>query len=96
MRVNLADDCALEQWQILLDVFKGDLGIGVPLWLAARDSICSLVERDESVNLVVKRRGIKWRSLLVLLCYDSTRFFCWRRAWLIAAVWRCRCLLTRS
>jgi hypothetical protein len=59
--IDLRDDADHEQWRLLLDACGAPLGIAAPLWLAARDEVLGLLERNQSVNLIVNRQ-VKWRG----------------------------------
>ena len=55
---------ATAPWQQLMTFANADLGTSAPYWLEVRDDIRMYLRRNQSVNLVVKKRGIKWRPLL--------------------------------
>src|SRR5262249_54418828 len=57
--VDLRDETAAEQWQLLLDGCGASLGMAAPAWLEARDDVIRLIAQDKSVNLVVKG-AVKW------------------------------------
>lgn len=61
--VNLTDDKNVEWWDKLMKACEADLGADVPHWLEARDEILLLLERGQSVNLVVKENP-RWRELI--------------------------------
>jgi hypothetical protein len=61
---NLQDDRQAEPWNALLQQCDANrLGTTAPAWLAARDDIVRLLERGQSVNLVVHGE-VNWRGLL--------------------------------
>jgi hypothetical protein len=59
LSVNLSDDKDTSQWHLILQACGAD----APVWLAVRDDIHRLLQRNESVNLVV-RGNPKWRELI--------------------------------
>jgi hypothetical protein len=59
--VDLSNDKEPAPWKLLLDACGADLGATAPEWLKARDDIVGFLERDKSVNLVVKGNP-KWRQ----------------------------------
>jgi len=61
--VDLRDETAAEQWQLLLDGCGAALGMAAPAWLDARDDVVRLMGQDKSVNLVVKG-AVKWDPLV--------------------------------
>lgn len=61
--VDLTDDKAADPWTLLLRACGADLGTDASSWLAARDDTRRLLERDQSVNLVVDG-DVAWRELL--------------------------------
>lgn len=62
--LDLSDDRAPDPWERLMKACDANLGVTVPDWLNARDEICRCLERNQSVNLVVREKYIKWRELL--------------------------------
>lgn len=62
--VNLTNGKDTTQWDLLLKACDADLGVTAPDWLKTRDEICLYLQRNESVNLVVRGKYIKWRELL--------------------------------
>lgn len=66
--INLREDSAPEPWDQLLKSCYANLGVSAPSWLEARDEICLLLGRNQSVSLVVKGYNIAWRGLLTHLC----------------------------
>ncbi len=61
--VDLRDDKDRKAWDLLLRACGADLGTAAPDWLRARDEIVQYLDRNQSVNLVVKGR-VKWRELV--------------------------------
>lgn len=61
---DLQDDSNAATWDRLLQAAGADLGAAVPDWLAARDEVRRLLERGQSVNILVQGNGCKWRELL--------------------------------
>ncbi len=66
IRVDLRDDKDAAQWDKLLNGCAADLGASAPEWLRARDELRQLLQRGQSVNLVVTGNP-KWRELIVHL-----------------------------
>lgn len=64
LRVELQDEQRVEQWDLLLRSCQAELGMKVPVWLAARDEVVRELERHRSVNLVVRGERVAWRGLL--------------------------------
>lgn len=75
--VNLRDDArkrltadrhkeVTRQWALLMEACDADLGCDAPVWLRTRDEVLALLERDESVSLVVKGDA-KWYGLVTHL-----------------------------
>lgn len=62
IHVDLRDDNNTSQWDKLMSRCEAALDAPVPDWLRARDEIVELLQRGDSVNLVVE--GLpKWREL---------------------------------
>ena len=61
--VNLQDDKNSDQWHLLLQACKADLGCAAPEWLQARDEIVRYFNRKDSVNLIVSGNP-KWKELI--------------------------------
>jgi len=61
--VNLIDDRNVEWWDKLMRACEADLGADVPHWLEVRDETLLLLERGQSVNLIVKENP-RWRELI--------------------------------
>jgi hypothetical protein len=61
--VNLKDDAKSKPWDLLLKACDADLGVAASDWLAARDELRRFLERQQSVNLVV-RGSVTWRPLI--------------------------------
>jgi hypothetical protein len=61
--VNLVDDNDAAAWKHLVTACDAYLGVPVPEWLLARDELTRLIERNQSVNLVVSGKP-KWRELI--------------------------------
>ncbi len=61
--VDLCDEKDAKAWDLLLGACEADLGTTAPDWLRARDEIVQYLERNQSVNLVVKGH-VKWRALV--------------------------------
>ena len=61
--VNLHDDQDAQQWGQLLAACEADLGSTAPDWLRVRDELRRLLQRDQSVNLVVYGQA-KWQELI--------------------------------
>ena len=61
---DMRDDTKAEPWRLLLDRCDADLGLAAPIWLAARDDIVRYLKRGQSLNLLVRRDGIRWRPLI--------------------------------
>jgi hypothetical protein len=61
--VDLRDEKDDKAWDLLLRACAADLGTTAPDWLRARDEIVQYLERNQSVNLVVKG-PVKWRALV--------------------------------
>jgi hypothetical protein len=51
--VDLRDDADADQWQRLLGACGASLGATAPDWLMVRDQVLRLLQRDQSLNLVV-------------------------------------------
>jgi hypothetical protein len=51
--VDLRDDPDADQWQRLLGACGASLGATAPDWLMVRDQVLRLLQRDQSLNLVV-------------------------------------------
>jgi hypothetical protein len=62
--IDLTDDRDADQWDLLMNACKSDLGVPAPDWIKARDDICRYLNRDQSVNFVVDGNGIKWKELI--------------------------------
>lgn len=69
--VNMRDDKDAGQWKLLLKAAGADLGTNAPHWLKARDDVRRFLQRDESVNLVVRGDGVAWRPLIADLLRDD-------------------------
>ena len=67
--LDLRQQDAAEPWDKLLQACQADLGVSAPEWLQARDAIRLYLERNQSVNLVVKGQA-DWRGLLRHLVDD--------------------------
>ncbi len=61
--VDLRDERDPKAWGLLLRACRADLGTTAPDWLRARDEIVLHLDRNQSVNLVVKGK-LKWRELV--------------------------------
>ena len=61
--VDLRDDSDADQWEHLLGACDATLGATAPDWIAARDEALRLLERDQSVNLVIKG-SVRWQGLI--------------------------------
>jgi hypothetical protein len=61
--VNLIADDNVDQWDLLLQSCDADVGTAAPEWLAARDETRRLLQRGQSVNLLVDGK-VAWRELL--------------------------------
>ena len=61
--VDIRDDRDPAPWDLLLQACDADLGTAPPDWLRARDEVVLHLERNQSVNLVVKGK-VKWRELV--------------------------------
>jgi hypothetical protein len=61
--VDLRDDSNAQQWRLLLLSCEADLGAPAPHWLDALHETCRFLQRDNSVNLVVRNKP-KWRELI--------------------------------
>lgn len=61
---DMRDDTKAEPWRLLLDRCDADLGLPAPHWLAARDETVRYLRRGQSLNLLVRRDGIRWRPLI--------------------------------
>jgi hypothetical protein len=61
--VALQDDSNAEQWRLLLRSCEADLGAPAPHWLDALHETCRFLQRDNSVNLVVRNKP-RWRELI--------------------------------
>lgn len=67
---DLRDDRQPDPWTQVLQSCDADrLGTTAPAWLATRDEVARYLERNQSVNLVVKN-GVNWRALLEHLVND--------------------------
>ena len=67
--VDLRDDEDPAAWSLLLKACGADLGVAAPDWLKARDDIVQFLERNQSVNFVVKGR-VELRPLINLIARD--------------------------
>jgi hypothetical protein len=67
--VDLCDDGKPDPWDLLLRKCGLDLGIDAPGWLRARDDVRRLLNRVQSVNLVVTGKA-QWRPLIEHLLND--------------------------
>ncbi len=61
--IDLVNDQEAAKWDMLLKACEADLGAEAPHWLQVRDEIVRHLERNESVNLVV-REYPRWRELI--------------------------------
>lgn len=61
--LDLTDDSRPGPWGKLLAACNAELGAEAPHWLGVRDQVARLLERGQSVNLVVRGR-VAWRGLL--------------------------------
>ena len=61
--VDLTNDKDSAKWDMLLNACEADLGVDAPHWLAQRDETLQLLQRGQSVNLVVKDAP-RWRELI--------------------------------
>jgi hypothetical protein len=61
--VDLRDERDAKAWDLLLKACGADLGATAPAWLRARDEIVLYLERNQSVNLMVKGK-VKYRELV--------------------------------
>jgi len=61
--VDLCNDKDSAAWKLLLDSCGADLGATAPDWLKARDDVLRFLERNQSVNLVVKGHP-RYRQLI--------------------------------
>ncbi|MDX2033410.1 MAG: toll/interleukin-1 receptor domain-containing protein [Blastocatellia bacterium] len=61
--IDLRNDREAAKWDLLLDACEADLGSEAPHWLSVRDEVLQLLQRDQSVNLVVQGEP-RWRELL--------------------------------
>lgn len=61
--VNLTNDRDATQWELLLKACDANLGADAPHWLARRDEALQLLQRGQSVNLVVQENP-RWRELI--------------------------------
>ena len=63
---DFTHDAKPEPWAKLLAACEADLGIDAPRWLEARDRALTFLQREkpQSVNLVVRVPGAKWKGLL--------------------------------
>jgi hypothetical protein len=62
--VSLTNEGDAGQWHSLMRACSAGLGVSVADWISALDEICEFLGRNESLNLVVRGRHIKWRKLL--------------------------------
>ena len=62
--VDLTNPKMPDPWALLMNDCQADLGISAPKWLKAHKDIRRYLGRNESINLVVNERPIKWRELL--------------------------------
>ena len=69
--VDLRDDKDAGQWKLLMEAAGADPGTDAPHWLKARDDVRRFLERNESVNLVVRGNGVAWRPLIDDLLRDD-------------------------
>jgi hypothetical protein len=69
--VDLRDTGADDKWQLLIRQCGGDLRMAAPAWVAALDQTKKHLDRNESVNVVV-RGDVDWRAWLEQLRH--TRF----------------------
>ena len=67
--VNLQDDKNSDEWDLLLQACKADLGCAAPDWLQARDDIVRYLSRIDSVNLIVSGEP-KWKELILHIKND--------------------------
>jgi len=70
VHVDLCDDRDVAQWDSLLRTCGADLGADAPHWLVQRDEALQLLQRGQSVNLVVKEDP-RWRELIKHLRTDG-------------------------
>lgn len=61
--INLTNDKDSAEWDMLFKACEAELGAEVPHWLEVRDEILLLLERGQSVNLIVKENP-RWRELI--------------------------------
>jgi len=73
--VDLRDDKAARQWDVLLQACDLDLGASALDWIKVRDEIVRRLHNNESVNFVVPRKpgftNPEWRKLIEHVQKDS-------------------------
>ncbi len=65
--VDLRKDHESQPWDLLLSGCGADLGTDAPHWLAVSDDLQRLLERGQSVNLLVLGDKVVWRPLVARL-----------------------------
>ncbi len=71
LHVNLIDARNDDQWKLLFDSCDVRIGTTATQWLEAREEISMHLGRGESVNLVIRGKGIAWRELLKQISKDG-------------------------
>lgn len=61
---DLTNDTKPEPWKKLMEACNADLGICPVRWLDARDKVLKSVADRRSINLLLRRSGLKWEPLL--------------------------------
>lgn len=69
--VDLRNDRAGDQWNLLLDGYGADLGVTAPDWLSARDQVRRDLRRGQSVNLITGD-GANWNPMLQQIAKAAT------------------------